>query len=161
GAARVLARSLIEGAQTVIPPVLLMIGIGVLIVALSTPPVQSAFRPLVSAVVPESRLGYIVLFSLAAPLALYRGPLNVWGMGLAVSATLLATTTLPPAAILCAILAAGMLQGVCDPTNTANVWIAGYQGITVNQILRYTLLPIWAAAIVAVVIFGLRFVGIT
>ena len=28
----------------------------------------------------------VLLFSLAAPLALYRGPLNVWGMGLAVSA---------------------------------------------------------------------------
>jgi len=51
-----------------------------------------------------------------------------------------------------------MLQSVCDPTNTANVWIAGFQGISVNQILRYTLLPVWAAAIVAVVIFGFRFV---
>jgi len=159
-AVRVLARSLIEGAQSVMPPVLLMVGIGILITALSTPPVQSYLRPLLSVVVPDTRWGYIALFALAAPLALYRGPLNVWGMGLAVSATLLATSTLPPAAILCAILAAGMLQGVCDPTNTANVWIAGFQGISVNQILRYTILPVWAAAILAVVIFGLRFVGV-
>jgi hypothetical protein len=158
GAVRLLARSLIEGAQTVMPPVLLMVGIGLLITALTTPPVQSYLRPLLSAAVPESRWGYIALFSIAAPLALYRGPLNVWGMGLAVSATLLATSGLPPAAILCAILAAGMLQGVCDPTNTANVWIAGFQGVTVNQILRYTVLPVWTAAIIAVVIFGLRFV---
>lgn len=159
GAVRLLARSLIEGAQTVMPPVLLMVGIGLLVTALSTPPVQSYLRPLLSAAVPSSRFGYIALFALAAPLALYRGPLNVWGMGLAVSATLLATSALPAPAILGAILAAGMLQGVCDPTNTANVWIAGFQGVTVNQILRYTLLPIWAAAIVAVVLFGLRFVG--
>jgi hypothetical protein len=159
GAVRLLARSLIEGAQTVMPPVLLMVGIGLLVMALSTPPVQGYLRPLLSAAVPSSRVGYIALFALAAPLALYRGPLNVWGMGLAVSATLLATSALPAPAILGAILAAGMLQGVCDPTNTANVWIAGFQGVTVNRILRYTLLPIWAAAIVAVVIFGLRFVG--
>jgi hypothetical protein len=141
------------------PPVLLMVGIGILITALGTAPVQSYLQPLLSAVVPDSRWGYIALFSAAAPLALYRGPLNVWGMGLAVSATLLATSSLPAAAILCAILAAGMLQGVCDPTNTANVWIAGFQGITANQILRYTLLPVWVSAIAAVVIFGLRFVG--
>jgi hypothetical protein len=159
GATRVFARSLIEGAQTVMPPVLLMVGIGILITSLSTEPVQSYLRPLLAAVVPHSRWGYITLFALAAPLALYRGPLNVWGMGLAVSATLLATSSLPAAAILCAILAAGMLQGVCDPTNTANVWIAGFQGVTVNQILRYTILPVWAVAIVAVVIFGMRFVG--
>jgi hypothetical protein len=159
GSARTLARSLIEGAQAVMPPVLLMIGIGLLVVSLAAPPVQSSLKPLLAAAVPSTRWGYIALFALAAPLALYRGPLNVWGMGLAVSATLLATSTLPPAAILCAILAAGMLQGVCDPTNTANVWIAGFLGVTVNQILRYTILPVWAAAIVAVVLFGLRFVG--
>ena len=159
GAARVLARSLIEGAQMVMPPVLLMLGIGILITALATPPVQSHLRPLLSAAVPRTQLAYILVFSLAAPLALYRGPLNVWGMGLAVSAILLAISPLPAAAVLGAILAAGMLQGVCDPTNTANVWIAGFQGVTVNQILRYTLLPVWAMAIVAVVIFGLRFLG--
>lgn len=159
GAVRLLARSLIEGAQAVMPPVLLMIGIGLLVVALATPPVQSGLRPLLTAAVPDTRWGYVALFALAAPLALYRGPLNVWGMGLAVSATLLATSSLPAAAILGALLAAGMLQGVCDPTNTANVWIAGFQGVTVNQVLRYTLLPVWVAAIVAVVVFGLRFVG--
>ncbi|MBK9119204.1 MAG: hypothetical protein IPM18_06320 [Phycisphaerales bacterium] len=159
GAVRILARSLIEGAQTVMPPVLLMLGIGMLVGTLETAPVQSALHPLLSAVVPNTQLGYIVLFGLAAPLALYRGPLSVWGMGLAVAGLLLATSPLPPVAILGALLAAGMLQGVCDPTNTANVWIAGFLGVTVNQILRYTLLPVWAAAIVAVVIFGLRYLS--
>jgi hypothetical protein len=159
GAGRMLARSLIEGAQTVMPPVLLMVGIGLLFVAISTEPVQSYLRPILAEAVPSTRSGYVLLFSLAAPLALYRGPLNVWGMGLAVSATLLATATLSPAAVLCAILAAGMLQGVCDPTNTANVWIAGFQGVTVNQILRYTVLPIWLGAVVAIVLFGFRYVS--
>ncbi len=158
GATRVLARSLIEGAQAVAPPMLLMLGIGMLITALSTAPVQSYLRPMLAAVVPGTRWGYIMLFALAAPLALYRGPLNVWGMGLAVSATLLATSPLPPAAILCAILAAGMLQGICDPTNTANVWVAGFLGISANQILRYTLWPVWLTAAAAVLLFGFWFV---
>ncbi len=157
GAVRLLSRSLIEGAQTVVPPVLLMLGIGILVTALGTPPVQGYFRPLVEAVAPQSRWSYVLLFGLAAPLALYRGPLNVWGMGLAVSATLLATTPLPPAAILVALLAAGMLQGICDPTNTANVWVAGFQGIATTQILRYTLLPVWIAAAATVAVFGAWF----
>lgn len=159
GAVRMLARSLIEGAQTVMPPVLLMLGIGILLTSLSTRPVQENLQPLLAAVVPQTKWGYIALFALGAPLALYRGPLNIWGMGLAVSAILLATSGLPAPAILGAILAAGMLQGISDPTNTANVWIAGFQGITVNQILRFTLIPVWIAAAIAVTIFGLRYVG--
>jgi len=158
GAVRNLARSLIEGAQAVIPPVMLMIGIGLLIVALQTPPVQGYMKPLIRAAAPENRWAYIAVFAFFAPLALYRGPLNVWGMGLAVSAILMGANVLPPAAILGAILAAGMLQGVCDPTNTANVWIAGFQGISVNRILRYTLAPIWIAAAIAVTIFAFRYV---
>lgn len=154
GAARQLVRSMIEGAQAVIPPILLMIGIGLLVTALSTPPVQGYLKPLIAAASPQTRVGYIATFALAAPLALYRGPLNVWGMGLAVSATLLSTTSLPPAAVLGAVLAAGMLQGVCDPTNTANVWIAGFQGVTVNQILRHTLAPVWIAAIIVIAMLG-------
>jgi len=159
GAVRRFARALIEGAQAVVPPVLLMLGIGILLTSLSTPPVQQNLQPLLAAAVPQSRWGYIALFAIGAPLALYRGPLNIWGMGLAVSAILLATSGLSAPAILGAILAAGMLQGISDPTNTANVWIAGFQGITVNQILRYTLVPVWIAAAVAVAIFGLRYVG--
>ncbi len=159
GAVRLLSRSLIEGAQTVMPASLLMLGIGILITAIETAPVQGYLQPMLQHVVPESRWSYIAIFALAAPLALYRGPLNAWGMGLAVSGILLATSTLPPAAVLGAILAAGMLQSVCDPTNTYNVWIAGFQGVTVNQILRYTVLPVWAGAIVAIVIFGFWLVG--
>ncbi len=157
GATRHLARSIIEGAQAVVPPVLLMIGIGLLITSLATPPVQGYLRPLIAAAAPETRATYILVFAIGAPLALYRGPLNVWGMGLAVSATLLTTTSLPATAVLGAILAAGMLQGVCDPTNTANVWIAGFQGVGVNRILRYTLLPVWAAACIAVVVFAMMY----
>jgi hypothetical protein len=158
GAARIFVRSLIEGAQLVIPPVLLMIGIGILLTALRAAPVQGYLEPMIRHVVPNSRWGYLLLFSLAAPLALYRGPLNVWGMGLAVSATLLATSSLAPAAILGAILAAGALQSISDPTNTANVWIAGFQGVTVNQILRATLPIVWLTAMIGVAIFGFRFV---
>lgn len=159
GAARNLARALIEGAQTVMPPVLLMLGIGILLTSLSTQPVQQNLEPLLAAIVPRTQLGYVAVFALGAPLALYRGPLNIWGMGLAVSAILLASSGLPAPAVLGAMLAAGMLQGISDPTNTANVWIAGFQGVTVNQILRFTLIPVWIGAAAAVAIFGLRYVG--
>ncbi|MBK8915320.1 MAG: hypothetical protein IPM64_12110 [Phycisphaerales bacterium] len=158
GSLRVLARSLVEGAQAVAPPCLLMIGIGMLYVALQTDAVQGYLRPLLEMVAPSRRLAYILTFSLAAPLALYRGPLNAWGMGTAVASTLLALGALPPEAVLAVIIGAGMLQGVCDPTNTANVWIAGFQGVTVNRILRFTLLPVWIAAAAAIVLFGLWFV---
>jgi hypothetical protein len=158
GAGRVLSRSLIEGAQAVVPPVMLMIGIGMLIVSLKSPAVQGYIQPLIAAVAPSTRLGYIVTFALGAPLALYRGPLNSWGMGLAVAATLMTASTLSPAAVLGVILAAGMLQSVSDPTNTSNVWIANYQGVSTSQILRHTIVPVWIAAAVGVALFGVMFV---
>ena len=52
---------------------------------------------------------------------------------------------LPPAAVMALLLSVGQVQGICDPTNTANVWIANHQGIDVNTILFRTLPFVWVA----------------
>jgi hypothetical protein len=46
----------------------------------------------------------------------------------------------------------GQIQGVCDPTNTHNVWIANYVGSDVQKILRRTLGYVWAAAAVGLIV---------
>ena len=58
-----------------------------------------------------------------------------------------------------ALLSVGQLQGVCDPTNTHNVWIANYVGADVQRILRSTILYVWAAAALGLVLGAFLFLA--
>jgi len=152
GRVQLLARSIVEGIGSVAPAVALMLGIGMLIKAVTHPLVLDQVRPLLTAILPGSRVGYVLVFTVLAPLALYRGPLNVWGMGFGLAAMMAAAPGLGPAAVMAALLSVGQIQGVCDPTNTHNVWIANYVGGDVQQILRGTILYVWAAAAVGLIL---------
>jgi C4-dicarboxylate transporter, DcuC family len=157
GRVQLLARSAVEGVSAVAPAVVLMIGIGILVEAVMHPQVQAQVRPVLSLILPSSRLGYIVVFSLLAPLALYRGPLNLWGMGAGLAAMMAASPGLGAAAVMGALLSVGQIQGVCDPTNTWNVWIANYVGTDVQRILRRTIGYVWPAAVVGLALSALLF----
>ncbi|MBE0558734.1 MAG: citrate transporter, partial [Proteobacteria bacterium] len=102
-------------------------------------------------------LGYVLVFTLLGPLALYRGPLNVWGLGYGVGGVLLATGV-PAGAVMGILMSLGIIQGVSDPTNTQNVWIANEVRLDVNVILWRTLPYSWIAAALGLVIAGIRFV---
>ncbi len=153
GSLAMTVQSLVEGAQSSIPAVLLMIGIGVLVTAVIGPsgrdgtwPVLAAIEPYVAACVPKTPLGYVVGFGLLAPLSLYRGPLNVWGLGFGTAAILTTSGGLPPAAAMAVLFSVGQVQGICDPTNTANVWLANELRVD-PQTLMLRLLPYaWALA---------------
>ncbi|MFA6316248.1 MAG: hypothetical protein WC943_02430 [Elusimicrobiota bacterium] len=143
---RQLTQAVVEGLQGVTPAIGVMMGIGMVLVAVAQPPVAAALEPLLRVVVPSSAVGYLAFFGLLAPLALYRGPLNLWGMGGGLLGLLQRTGLLSPAALFAAFMSTGQLQGVCDPTNTYNVWIAAQLKIDVNAILRKTLPYIWVMA---------------
>ncbi|MGD2019108.1 MAG: citrate transporter [Planctomycetota bacterium] len=158
GSMALTVQSLIEGGASVMPAIVLMFGIGILIAAVKGPPgwdaahpgatwpVLGAIEPVLSRLVPSSPWTYVLGFGLAAPLALYRGPLNVWGLGFGVATILMTSGNLPAAAVMAMLLSVGQVQGICDPTNTANVWIANHQGVDVNTILFRTLPFVWGAA---------------
>ncbi|MDE2237904.1 MAG: hypothetical protein KGK30_08450, partial [Elusimicrobia bacterium] len=69
-AAKILAQSTVEGLQSVSPAVGLMMGIGMLLVAVSQPVASAAIEPLLRWALPRSGVGYVLFFSLLAPLAL-------------------------------------------------------------------------------------------
>ena len=104
----VFIQSVFEGGAVVMPAVALMFGIGMLLVAIMGPgtaidaypngwPVLLILKPLMMNIVPTNPLQYVFIFTLAAPLALYRGPLNVWGMGYGLAAVFLASGLNPGA----------------------------------------------------------------
>lgn len=164
----ILIRSILDGGAVVMPAVALMLGIGMLLNAVMGPPaammesfkdgwpVLLLLKPVLVAIKPESAMGYVILFSLAAPLALYRGPLNVWGMGYGIAAIFLAGG-MPAGAIMGLLMAVGQIQGISDPTNTQNVWLANEMKIDVQKILWNTLPYTWVAAVIGLVAAAIIF----
>jgi len=146
-----LTRAVIEGFSAIAPVAALIIGIGMVVHVVWDPAVGTYMKPLLKRIMPGTPLAYVLVFTLAAPLALYRGPLNVWGMGIAVGSIMIGTGVLPPMAVMCALYSVGMIQGVSDPTNTHNAWIAGFLGEDVNVFTRKTLAYTWALAAIGLV----------
>ncbi|MBX9686027.1 MAG: hypothetical protein K2X27_04955, partial [Candidatus Obscuribacterales bacterium] len=142
-----LTRAIIEGAQSVIPAVILMMGIGMLLCAVMHKTIATAIAPLLAAAVPTHAVPYVIGFTLLAPLALYRGPLSLWGMGSGLVALMQKSTALSGQAIMGMLMSVGQLQGVCDPTNTHNVWIATYLGTDTQVLLRKTMPYVWVAVV--------------
>lgn len=129
----------IRGVEDVAAAVLLFIGIGMLLSATRAPQFVAALQPLVGGGWASNPFGYIAVFGLMSPLVLYRGPLNPFGVGIAVFTVLLSTHALPPVALVAAVMAVSAVQNVCDPTNTANVWVANFTGVALDTITKRTL----------------------
>ena len=138
-AVQTLVASAIRGVEDVAPAVVLFIGIGMLLTATKTPQFMAALHPLVASGALRNPLSFVLLFGLLSPLALFRGPLNPFGVGIAVFTALLAAHVFPPVILVAAIMAVVQVQNVCDPTNTANVWVANFTGVHLDEITKRTL----------------------
>lgn len=146
----ILAKAFTEGVAAVAPVLALMVGIGMVVTSLTADSVTGALRPALSSVLPHSTAGYVLFFALLSPLALYRGPLNLYGLGGGIAAIL--STTYSPNLAMGSLMATGLVQGVCDPTNTMNVWAGGFVKVDVQDILRSTLPYAMAATALALAI---------
>lgn len=147
-----LTKTALDGVADSAPAVLLMVGIGIVLNAVFHPAVAAAIGPLLKSVVPTSTIGYILFFAILAPLALYRGPLNLFGLGSGVAGLLISLKILPAPAVMAALLATERMQVIGDPTNTHNVWMAGYTGVDVNQISLKLLPYLWSLVVVSMVL---------
>ena len=151
-AMNLLVKTCYDGITNSGPAVILMIGIGILYLAVTHSMVKEVLNPFLLAVVPQGRIGYIIFFSLLTPLALYRGPMNLFGLGSGIAALVIGLNTLSPLAVMAAFLAAERIQGCGDPTNTQNVWTANFCEVDVNGITKKLLPYLWVVAVVGVVI---------
>ena len=151
-AMNLLVKTCYDGISNSAPAVILMIGIGILYLAVTHSMVKEVLNPFLLAVVPKGKIGYIIFFSLLAPLALYRGPMNLFGLGSGIAALVIGLNTMSPLAVMAAFLAAERIQGCGDPTNTQNVWTANFCEVDVNGITKKLLPYLWAVAVIGVVI---------
>lgn len=149
---RLMVQSCLEGVQAVSAAVALMLGIGLVLIAVTQEPVKLALAPILTVILPGSKLTYVLFFGILAPLALYRGPMNIWGMGSGLLGLIQQISTLTPTAIMAAFLSTGQIQGVCDPTNTHNVWIANHLKIDLQALMTKTLPYIWVLAVCGLIL---------
>lgn len=134
-----LVAAAIKGVEDVAPAVVLFIGIGMLFTATKEPQFVAAMHPLAASQALHNPFVFVAVFGVLSPLALYRGPLNPFGVGIAIFTVLLSAHALPAVVLVAAIMAVVQVQNVCDPTNTANVWVANYTGVHIEEITRRTL----------------------
>ena len=140
----VLTGAFVEGIQDVAGVLFLFIGIGMLIVASIHPASVAIMHPLIGSMMPSSLNGLLLFFAVFAPAALYRGPLNMYGMGAGIAAILTGLKFVSPIALCGMFIAVGYLQGLADPTNSHNTWISGYTGVDADIILKKILPYAWA-----------------
>jgi hypothetical protein len=154
-----LTASAVRGLEDGAPAAILLIGIGMLLNALTLPAVKAALAPIVTALPLNSPFAYVLTFGLLSPLALYRGPLNPFGVGIGVYSIMFAAGALPALALLAAIMSIVQVQNVCDPTNTHNVWVANFTGVRVEEITRATLVTMMIVCIGGLLLGAWMFLG--
>ncbi len=149
---QVLSSSLVEGIQATAGSAGLMIGIGMLLKAVADPsPVASLLLPIFQSIIPTNAFVYVLLFLVLAPLAIYRGPMNMYGLGAGI-ASLFMAGGLSPMGTMMAFRVNSNLQAVCDPTNTHNVWGCDYTKTEVNDVLKLTIIPLMICSLVGLII---------
>jgi hypothetical protein len=156
-AVQILTAALVRGIEDGAPAAILMMGIGMLLNALKIPAVEAALKPIVTSLPVQTPWGYILFFGLLSPLALYRGPFNLFGVGIGVYSLMFSLGILPPLALLAAMMSVTQVQTVCDPTNTHTVWVANFTGVRVEEITKATLVPMMIVALCGLVLGGFLF----
>lgn len=149
----------LEGLKDISPVLGLFIGLGMALAAMKSPLTSQILSPFITAILPTSPLGYVAFFTLLAPLTLYRGPLNLYGLGAGFNVLILGTHLLSPQAVVAAFMAVGQIQGVSDPTNTSNVWIAQFTHVSTEDLMKRTIPYVWAFVLVAL-LYGTFVLGV-
>ncbi|MGN1027497.1 MAG: C4-dicarboxylate ABC transporter [Faecousia sp.] len=149
-----LSKTAFKALEDTAPVIWLLVGIGMLVVAVMHPTVKAVLQPLLTAVVPSTRIPYILFFAILAPLSLYRGPLNLFGMGSGICAIIVAAGILSPQAAMGGFVAVERLQSVGCPTNSQNAWTCSYVGLDVNVITKKLLPALWTMAALGAVVAG-------
>lgn len=119
-----LTASMVEGARDVSGLLVLLVGLGMATQTLSHPLAGATLQPFLQSVSLKNPWTFVACFTVLAPLATYRGPLALYGLGGGVATLLVSQGLLPPIAVLAAFLCLGQVQSVCDPTCTHGLCLA-------------------------------------
>ncbi|MCW2542289.1 MAG: transporter [Frankiales bacterium] len=152
-----LLRTLYGSFQTAAAPITLFIAIGILLASVKLPKAISALEPLVKDVSPQNPVLFVVIFTVLTPLCLYRGPLNIYGLGAGIAGVLIAASIYPAVAVLGLTATYNQVFGVADPTSTQTVWSAQYAGVSPQAVMVRTLPYVWLVALGGMAITAINY----
>lgn len=112
----------------------------------------SRFTPLLKAILPGDKLVLAIALGVLAPLALFRGPLHVWGAGAATAAVLTATHLFSQWFLLPVLYIPTLLAVSIDVTQSWNIWSLDYAKVDTRSYLKVGLPVAWVVAIINEVI---------
>ncbi|MEE2040721.1 transporter [Nocardiopsis sp. CT-R113] len=145
-------RTLYQAFDVAAPPIVLFIAIGMLLAAVNLPGAVAALSPVVTAISPSNPWLFVLVFALLVPLALYRGPMNIFGLGAGVAGVLISGGIYPAPAVLGLMASYGQVLGVSDPTSTQTVWASQYAGVRPERSMLSTIPYTWMIAIAGLVL---------
>ena len=154
---RVLNKAATEGITGAAMVIIQSTLCGVLTLVLGREEVTAVLQEAVGAVFPKSQIAFILFFAILAPLALFRGPTNIWGVGATIATLLVSTGTLTPNQVMAAYISCERTQVICDPTNTHNIWLSGYVGSDTITLLKKVLPWAWIMSALGVTVAGFMY----
>lgn len=106
------------------------------------------FKPIFAAILPHSHLVLALAMGVLAPLALFRGPLHLWGAGAATAAVLSGTGLFNEAFLIPLLYAPAILAVSTDITQSWNVWGLNYTKVQSKDFLKYGVPVMWIITII-------------
>lgn len=106
------------------------------------------FKGIFSAILPNSHLLLALGIGILAPLALFRGPLQVWGAGAATAAVLSATGMFNDMFLLPLMYVPTLMAVSTDITQSWNVWGLDYMKVRPQQLLKLGVPIMWIVSII-------------
>ena len=143
--------SIVDGIKDVAGVIFLFMGIGMLVTSTTQKAAIDILNPLFIAVMPNSFYGVLLLFTILAPAALYRGPFNMYGMGTGIATILTSLNFLPTTALYGMFCGVGYLQSIADPTNSHNTWLSGFAGVDATSVMKRILPYAWGACVLMMI----------
>ncbi|WP_273750824.1 gluconate:proton symporter [Leuconostoc mesenteroides] len=106
------------------------------------------FKSMIEVILPSSPLVLAIAIGILAPLALFRGPLHVWGAGAATAAVLAATGTFQPIFLLPLLYTASIMAVFIDLTHSWNTWALTYSKLETKEYLKMGIPVMWVVSFV-------------
>ncbi|MCI8401065.1 MAG: C4-dicarboxylate ABC transporter [Lachnospiraceae bacterium] len=144
-----------NGIHDAAPPVILMMGIGMTLNAVSASITQAALLPFMQVVTPTTLVGLLIFCCVLSPLSLYRGPFNVLGLGACLATCILNVGNFPAVVLAAVFYCTFRWPAQACPTATQVVWTSNFVKCEPVTLTNKVLIPNWIETAVTIVVVGL------
>ena len=110
------------------------------------------FQTLLTSILPSNIWVLALALGIAAPLALFRGPLHVWGAGAATAAVLAGAHIFPDSLLLPLMYVPSLMAVSTDLTQSWNVWALKYMKVDSRELLKQGVPVMWIVSIINVIL---------